>query len=222
MTAPQTKRSVFLSLLVAFCLLAPAPAWTSADDVGLNLSAEAAPDGFSEAVRAVLSGEGHTISIAGVPTATMWFRSQLPQTNTGEPDLGVSYGTLLEAVLVGAVRLDTRWKDYKGNSIADGLYTMRYAIQPADGNHMGVSIYRDFLLLIPAASDPDPAAEFDHDTVVEMSMKGLTHPSVLALFPVWDSVEAPTLQKNDMDQWMLATPFGALNLGLTVTGQGEH
>ena len=194
----------------------------SDDDATLAPSEKKLPQDFSEAVRDALSPDGHTVSIAGKPTATMWFREELPQTNTAEPDLGVSFGTLLESVLVGVVTLDSRWTDYKGNSISEGHYTMRYAVQPADGNHMGVSIYRDYLLLIPAAGDADPAAEFTHDTVVEMSMKGLTHPSVLALFPVWESVSAPALQKNDMDQWMLAMPFGTINLGLTVTGQGEH
>ena len=212
------------SLFAGFLLLAVSVSAISDDEATLTTSAEAPPETLSGAIKETLRLQGHTVAINGTPTATLWFRSELPVRSEASNELGVSFGNLVESIFVGAVRLDSTWRDYKGNPVEAGLYTMRYAIQPADGNHMGVSLYRDFLLLIPADGDTNPDAEFDHDKVVSMSMDPakLTHPSVLALFPVWEGVEVPALQKNDMDQWMLAMSFGALNLGLTVTGKGEH
>ena len=46
--------------------------------------------------------------------------------------------------------------DYRDQPIAKGVYTMRYGLQPVNGDHLGVSIYRDYSLLLPAAKDQTP------------------------------------------------------------------
>jgi hypothetical protein len=100
---------------------------------------------------------------------------------------------------------------------------MRYGVMPADGNHMGVSPYRDFLLLIPPTEDTDPGATFGYAELVVSSVQaaGVPHPAVLALFPIWDEISEPTLTKNEMDQWTLAIRLGDQVVGLVILGHGE-
>ena len=59
-------------------------------------------------------------------------------------------------VLVGVVRLKRKGADFRGQDIASGVYTLRYANQPEDGNHVGTFATRDFLLMVPAAADTSP------------------------------------------------------------------
>ena len=58
-----------------------------------------------------------------------------------------------------------------GAVIKPGVYTLRYGVQPDNGDHLGVSPHRQFLLISPAADDRNPAPQ-GHDGTVELS-KGL-------------------------------------------------
>jgi hypothetical protein len=44
--------------------------------------------------------------------------------------------------------------DFRGQQVPVGFYTLRYALIPDDGNHLGVSPNPDFLLLIPLSPIP--------------------------------------------------------------------
>jgi hypothetical protein len=127
------------------------------------------------------------------------------------------------STLIGVVKLAEEWSDYKGMPIPAGVFTLRFGREPADGNHMGVSIYRDFLQLIPAAEDKVLSAEFSNDELNELSSKasGTPHPAVMALFPVWDEISETSLVKNEIDQWTLAWKDGDVTLGMVVEGHGE-
>ena len=73
--------------------------------------------------------------------------------------------------------------DYKKQRIPAGLYTLRLAIQPQDGDHMGTAPYNEFCLFCPAAEDkkPDPLTVKD---LRELSTKSTdNHPGVFVLFP---------------------------------------
>jgi hypothetical protein len=107
--------------------------------------------------------------------------------------------------------------------IGSGVYTLRYGIEPRDGNHMGGSIYRDFLLLIPAAQDKDVDVAWSADELYLQSYgpTGQPHPAVLALFPVYDEITEPQNIMNDRDQPTLAVKLGSLTLGLVIPGHGE-
>jgi len=69
-----------------------------------------------------------------------------------------------EGTLVGAVKLGADVRDIRGHLMKAGVYTLRYGIQPKNEDHLGVSPFRSFLLVSPAAVDKDPAAR-DHQDV---------------------------------------------------------
>lgn len=86
--------------------------------------------------------------------------------------------------LLGVLELSTPWRDSRGQPIAPGVYSLRYALQPWIKDHLGTSEYRDFLLLTDATDDdgrwlPDASAESRSG---ELTITG--HPAVVALHPV--------------------------------------
>jgi len=77
---------------------------------------------------------------------------------------------------------------------------------PNDGNHLGAAPNRDFLLLIPTASDPDPNAAFKFEELVNLSRKatGTKHPGPLSLIQPETKGTAVAVSKDDQDHWILA------------------
>lgn len=202
--------------LIATAALASPPAVPTVSAVPTVETAGQPPQELAAALRSELAPEG-----VRTGSLEVWLRSSPPLGEARE-GLGIAFGRLTPGALAGVVRLTSDWRDYKGQRIVAGLYTLRYAIEPADGNHMGVSAYRDFFLLVPAADDPGPAAVPGPDGLNALSTKASRthHPATLALFPV-DRVEKPAGAVNEAGQPTLVIPFGELTLGIVVEGKGE-
>jgi hypothetical protein len=182
-----------------------------------------APQGVAGSIASALSPEGFRFSVEGKTVAEFWFRKELPLKDSPRGGLAVSFKKLETGTLVGVVKLSAPWSDYKGQSIPEGVYTLRYGVQPADGNHMGVSFYRDYLLLVAAAEDKELTTDFALEELAPLSFSAsrTSHPAVLSLFPVQKEVSGPELSKNEIGQWMVAVKVGSLTLGLVLIGQGE-
>jgi hypothetical protein len=197
------------------------------DAAGAQLTLESAgppPAELSEAVRAVLSADGYRVLDGERVVAELWLRTELPGEGINEGALGIEFGFVTSSALVGAVHLPEMWIDYRDTDLAPGVYTMRYWVQPADGDHMGVSEYRDFLMLNRASDDVDPEQLFEKDPLLELSQKASdrVHPAVMAVFPVWDEISGPAeLTANDLDQPTLAVKVGERTLGLVLEGHGD-
>jgi hypothetical protein len=171
----------------------------------------------------LLAAEGVAVSLGGEKIAHLWMRKELQSASNPSSELGVTFGQIESGSFAGVVQFPKPWSDYKQNQIPAGVYSLRFWIMPADGNHMGVATYRDFLLVSSFDSETDPAEPMGLAELLQSSAEasGVTHPGVLALFPVWDEVSEPKLIRNDLDQWMLAIKVGSQTLGLVVEGHGE-
>lgn len=195
-----------------------------AADPSLERIEEAPPEEVSAAVRESLDSKGFRIASGEKVLMELWLRAEIPVNEQGGGgELGVSFGSIPSGTLVGVAHIPDEWSDYKNNPINPGVYTLRYAVQPADGNHMGVSQYRDFLLLLRAATDVDVDTSLGSDELVVQSYAstGKPHPGMVALFPLYEEAPEPKLMRNEMDQWTLAVDRGALKMGLVVEGHGE-
>jgi hypothetical protein len=183
----------------------------------------APPDSIAAALKDQLQPTSLKVQMDGKVLGEFWMRKELPTAEGANSGLGIQFTAIPEGTFAGVVQFPEAWNDYKGQKIPAGIYTMRYGIEPVDGNHMGVSTYRDFLLLVPVADDKDLNAKYTTEDLVKSSVKasGTNHPAVLALFPVWDEVTEPKLYKNDADQWTLAVPFGTTRLGVVLIGHGS-
>jgi hypothetical protein len=142
---------------------------------------ESAPSEVAEAIRKELAPAASRILRGGKPFIDFWFRSTLP-TGEARGGPGILYGTLKPTGLVGVARVHGGGSDFKGQKFPAGLYTLRYGVQPEDGDHQGVTESRDFLLLCPADSDPSPEP-LDPKDLTKRSAKinGKKHPAVLYL-----------------------------------------
>lgn len=179
---------------------------------------------LSDAVKKVLETSGYRILLNdGSVACEAWLRRDVPvQAKAAEPS--VVYPSLSESTLVGVLLFPQAATDYRGESIKPGAYTLRYALLPNDANHLGVAPNRDFLLLIPAASDTDPTATFKFDELVGLSRKatGTRHPAPFSLVQP-ESGAAPVVSKDEEDHWIFAATLkmasgGDLRFALVVRG----
>jgi hypothetical protein len=172
-----------------------------AETVG-PLTDNAVPEG----VRQVLDSKGYRLTLDGAtPICELWVRKSVPAQTKKDAE-SVTYPQLAESVLVGVVHFPQAAADIRGNRIPAGFYTLRYALMPNDGNHLGAAPNRDFLLLIPAASDANPNATFKFQELMALSESatGTKHPGPLSLVQADSGVTGPSVSKDDQDHWIFS------------------
>lgn len=181
-----------------------------------------------QAVRQTLEPKGYRLTLdEAAPACELWIRRNVP--SQPKKDLeGVVYPQLAESTLVGVVHFPRAAADFRGHNIPAGFYTLRYEMMPNDGNHLGAAPNRDFLLLIPAASDADPNATFKFTDLISMSASttGMKHPSPLSLVPS-AGISSPTVSKDDQDHWIFSASMKLasgeeLPVGLVVKGTAQQ
>ena len=158
----------------------------------------------SEQVRQNLAAKGYRLALDDPkPCCELWLRKSVPAQASNSTEL--AYPQFAESTLLGVVHFPQAAADFRGHPIPAGFYTLRYELIPDDGNHLGVAPNRDFVVLIPAQSDPDPKAAFKFQELVTMSAKtaGTKHPSPLSLPPA-DKPSPGTVAKDDQDHWIFS------------------
>jgi hypothetical protein len=160
---------------------------------------------LGDAVRQSLQAKGYRLILDnGTVIGELWFRNEVPA-QPKKDTADILYTQLSESTLVGVLHFPQASTDYRGQAIPAGFYSLRYALMPNDGNHLGVAPNRDFLLLIPASSDPDPNATFKFAQLVSMSGKasGTKHPAPLSLVSA-DSGTSPSISKDDQEHYIFS------------------
>ena len=159
-----------------------AAAACAAEPVQLTVAEAVPPGDVSEAIRAVLQPQVVRLSDGGKPFYEFWFRKDVSLAEK-PPAEGLTLTTLKEGTLLGVLKVHTKRYDFKDLEIPTGAYVMRFAIQPENGDHLGVAPTRTFALLVPAQEDREVEALMQHDAVVKASSKinQGEHPSVLNL-----------------------------------------
>ncbi|MDO8680320.1 MAG: hypothetical protein Q7R30_17515 [Acidobacteriota bacterium] len=130
----------------------------------------------------------------GESTIEFWWVNGVAITAAGPGWSNVEGGTL-----VGALRVTGMFKEIRGKVVKPGVYTLRYGQQPQNGDHLGISPFREFLLLSPAAVDRDPKVPgFDGAVALSKQTIGTSHPASLSLDPPEDAPGAVlSAYKND-------------------------
>jgi hypothetical protein len=182
------------------------------------------PEDVSESIRGALEQIGHQVVAGDQVHSEFWLVRELPLDPTLSPGLGVTFGQIPRSTLIGVVRLHQTWTDYKVQRIPAGLYTMRWEIRPDDGNHMGVSYYRDFVMLVPVGSDTEADARYPYSQLMDLSNEasGTHHPASMAVFPIWDEIGEPQVMNNELNQPMFVAKIGDSVLGFVLEGHGDH
>jgi hypothetical protein len=151
----------------------------------------------------------------------IWLRSTMPSgPNTGESS--VTLPTIPPGALLGVLRFPANGSDRRGQTIAPGVYTLRYGNYPVNGNHQGVAPQRDFFLLVPAALDKSPDTISDFDALLELSRKasGTPHPAVLSFWKA-DADQKPGLEKQGEKDWVLTARLGDTAVSIILIGKAD-
>ena len=175
------------------------------------------PPGIAPAVAQVLGKTGFQISGASGPYCEIWFRTSLA---SGPPtsEQNVTLPTVPVGALLGVIRFDGDGADRRGQTIKAGVYTLRYAIMPTSGNHEGAAPQRDFVLLVPAADDPNPGSLPKFDDLLNMSRKAsrTPHPAVMSIWKA--DMDAPGFSQQGDTDWVLETKIGDTPIAIILVG----
>jgi hypothetical protein len=132
-------------------------------------------------LKAVNSPGYKVLDTDGTPIASVWPAKEV---KSAKKDVeGANYPQLDVAEFLGVIQFEQEARDFRGQTIPKGTYTLRYGLLPNDGNHMGVAPNRDFLLVLSPNSDSDPSATYTEKQLYRASEKaaGTPHPAVLSL-----------------------------------------
>ena len=144
----------------------------------------------------VLRGSSRTV-------CDLWFCQKLPTTTEFKPTPDRLY-PFQPGDLIGVLRFPRRGKDFRDQQISRGVYTLRYALQPIDGNHVGTSPTRDFLLLVKAEDDaPQKQWTAEELNAASAAAAGSSHPAMLCLQPARSERTEPTMRHDEEKDWWI-------------------
>jgi len=222
------RRSQYFAGLAVVALLCFSSA-AAAQDYKAAAGSAPVPSEISAPVRALLGPASISVTGPAGPLCEIWLRASIPAAAQPATALGVTYGQLVDGSIVGAIHFDAPVKDFRSQTVQPGTYVLRYALQPVDGNHQGVSDYRDFLLLTPAAADTATANLADNDLyALSRKASGAGHPSVWSLVPADGAPSSLPGVAHDTssDFWVLymkaAVGTSPTTLGLVIEGHAEQ
>jgi hypothetical protein len=161
------------------------------------------------------------VTDSGSTYVEVWLRSTMPSgPNTGESS--VTLPTIPPGALLGVLRFPAKGSDRRGQTIAAGMYTVRYGNYPVNGNHQGVAPQRDFFVLVPAALDKTADAITDFDALMELSRKasGTPHPAVLSFWKA-DADQKPGFEKQGEKDWVLTAKLGDTAVSIILIGKAD-
>jgi len=210
------RSSAFLLCFISWTVVAE-------DSFKVEELKQAPPSSFAPALAGVLNSQGYRIiDDQGKPFAEIWLRKSVPASAKPAGAKGViQFPFLAESELLGVMQLLGEAHDYRDQAIAKGAYTMRYGLQPVNGDHLGVSPYRDYALLLPGIKDKSvamlPRKQLETQSA---ESAGSSHPACFFMLAVPSSSSAqvaPTMIHDaEKSTWRVVLP-----LGLEVKGESK-
>lgn len=204
------RLTLFLALALGWTASLTAAEWS------VRMADKEPPQGMDASIREVLQPKVFQLLKGEQPVYEFWFRKEIPLKS--KPD-SVSNGlkALAETTLVGAAVIHKNLRDYRDDQLAQGVYTVHFALQPQDGDHLGTADYPYFLVLAPASLDKNIDYLSTYRKLVKTSGKNTStgHPTILSLRPVSsDDGDYPRLTEPAPDH-------RALRLKLPAKPSGE-
>jgi hypothetical protein len=188
-----------------FCIFVALGACQSfADDYRVEVLNEGPPaDSLSGDVAKQIADTGLVVTKDESRTVCqLWFCKQWPVADTTKSAADVNY-PFAQGQLVGVLALKRKSGDFRDRDLSRGVYTLRYALQPVDGNHVGTFPTRDFLLMVNAENDTS-AEPMGVEKLVKLSAKALeaSHPALMCLLkPSGDPKTLPAMRHDEDGDW---------------------
>ncbi len=184
-------------------------------------AAGAFPAEVAAPIAALVNKEGAKIAGPEGAFIEVWLTSKMP-TGPISGESSVTLPMIPVGAVMGVVRFPGKGADRRAQTLKPGVYTLRYANFPINGDHQGVSPQRDFLVMSPAADDKDPKSPGDFDGLMNLSRKatGTPHPGVLSLWKQ-DSDFKPGLHKEGEGDWVWHVKVGDVPLAILLVGKAQ-
>jgi hypothetical protein len=208
--------------LIAIALLLSFMVARAEDSYRIQTVDAAPPMELAEPIRKLLADRCVRLFAGGdQPTVEVWFRKEAPGDAVKvQIQNGLTYREIPETTLLGALRVNGDFSDYRRQKIAVGVYTLRLAFQPPTDDHQGSAPYTEFLLASPAAEDTKPDV-MEHKALEKLSGKTTgKHPAVLLLFPGKNTTDEPKLAEKDGCRVLMVKQAVRVGEAMTVMGVG--
>jgi len=166
-------------------------------------------EGLAPAVAEALDSSGFSVvDENGEAVMHVWLAKEWPAQADFKPTNDHLY-PFSEGQLMGAVQYTGKGADFRDQPLRKGVYTLRYSLQPQDGNHVGTSDTRDFFVLLRARDDENPATIASKEELFPKAAKaaGSAHPAMLALKRVVKKSESPLSIRHDADHELWIVQF---------------
>jgi hypothetical protein len=179
----QCNISGRLALILALAFAGTAS--LSAAEWSVKMAEKAPPQSLDASIREVLEPKAFQLFKGGQPVYEFWFRKEIPLKAKPE-SVSAGLKALAETTLVGAAVIHKNLRDYRDDELVQGAYTVRFALQPQDGDHLGTADYPYFLVLVPVPLDKTIDYLSTYRKLVKTSGKNTStgHPAILSLRPV--------------------------------------
>ena len=213
-------RIIKLRALAALCTLAFAFGAYAEGDFTLKVEDKEVPKEIDDEVKAELAPKVHQISGEGEPFFEFWFAKSVKLESIQETTKD-SLDKMDQITLLGVLVVHDNEEryDFREDPIDPGIYVMRMALQPKDGNHMGTSPFDTFALLIPVDRDAEArVVDYAEDAVDIASEHTIAeHPPILSLQPREEADgEFPRLTYEEEHEWHFLTIL------LPATAEGKE
>lgn len=200
-------------------VLAPAVCMAQGPDFRVEPLSEPPPAELSAGLRSELTSGVRVFGSDGKPYVDIWLRKEIATSKEpGGAQGALQFPFLAQGDLLGAVRYAGEARDFRDQTLVKGVYTLRYGLQPENGDHLGVSPVRDFGLLLPAEVDTkvdSPTGEALFETSAQAS--GTEHPAILMMLATKGEGSGPAISHQEAKKWwLLRLPFT-----LKVAGKPE-
>jgi hypothetical protein len=208
--------------IVLLCLLLGG--WTGAfaqESIKAEARKQAPPASLAPDLLGALNGQSIRIQDGeGKDFAEIWLRQATTcSEKPSGPKGAIQFPFLADGEFLGILQFAAEGHDYRDQAIAKGVYTMRYGLQPTNGDHLGVSDYRDYVLLLPAAKDKalaPPVRKQLEERSAESA--GTSHPAsfLMLMAPKGVKPQPAALHDSGKNTWSVVLP-----IRLQVKGQNE-
>jgi hypothetical protein len=207
------------------------------DDAGGSTVPEEAH--AKEPFAALLRSDGlRVVAPDGKVRLEVWWRAELPLLPQAA-DGNFTLGRLEPGAFVGVARAGSGAHDYRDQPIDAGVYGLRYFHQPSDGNHLGTSDSRDFLVLTSLAAETSAEPVTTKEELLALAVPISPSDHALVLYVTAASEPAPAdgqpriVKRGELDEQALEialparvhapdSPQESLRLALTVDGHTAH
>jgi len=176
------RLNLFWNLLPAVGLLLATTA--PAADLTLKFSEKQPPRELDASIQARLQTKAVQLLDGAKPAYEFWFCKEIPL-QSKPASTAKALDALKETTLLGAAYIPVSRRDYRDDELPAGVYTMRFALQPQDGDHLGTAEYPYFAVLVSAKLDTRPDGITEFKPLVKTSAKTASgdHPMIISLRP---------------------------------------